>query len=155
MVRYDVWPHLIDFKDLTGNPGPRFWRAGRHDRRLADYPVVGICHYEAAAYARAHPRLSVGLHLDLGAHKSRRINRELLGMYDLVLVMENNHREGLLVEFPEMEDHIFLLSQVAVGQVARADHHEARQAGIVYAVRSHAPWRRSDQRRGQRRARGA
>lgn len=47
----DIWPHLIDFKDLTGNPGPRFWRRGRHDRRLADHPVVGVCYYEAMAYA--------------------------------------------------------------------------------------------------------
>lgn len=47
----DIWPHLIDFKDLTGNPGPRFWRRGRHDRRLADHPVVGVCFYEAMAYA--------------------------------------------------------------------------------------------------------
>ncbi|NLX12092.1 MAG: formylglycine-generating enzyme family protein [Phycisphaerales bacterium] len=47
----DIWPHLIDFTDLTGTPGPRFWRDGRHDRRLADHPVVGICFYEAVAYA--------------------------------------------------------------------------------------------------------
>ncbi len=47
----DIWPHLIDFTDLTGNPGPRFWRDGRHDRRLADHPVVGVCFFEAAAYA--------------------------------------------------------------------------------------------------------
>ncbi len=57
------------------------------------------------------------LHLDLGAHKSRRINRDLLDTYDLVLVMESNHREGLLVEFPEMADRLFLLSEVAVGKV--------------------------------------
>ncbi len=56
------------------------------------------------------------LHLDLGGHKSRRISRELLGAYDLILVMENNHREGLLVEFPEIEHRLFLLSEVAVGQ---------------------------------------
>jgi iron(II)-dependent oxidoreductase len=42
---------LIDFKDLTGHPGPRFWEHGRHDKRLADHPVVGVCYYEAAAYA--------------------------------------------------------------------------------------------------------
>ena len=56
------------------------------------------------------------LHLDLGAHKSRRISRELLRTYDLILVMEDNHREGLLVEFPEIESHLFLLSEVAVGR---------------------------------------
>ncbi len=47
----EIWPHLIGFKDLTGQPGPRFWRQGRHDRRLAKHPVVGVCYYEAAAYA--------------------------------------------------------------------------------------------------------
>jgi iron(II)-dependent oxidoreductase len=48
----DIWPHLIDFKDLTDTQGPRFWREGRHDKRYANHPVVGICYYEAAAYAR-------------------------------------------------------------------------------------------------------
>ena len=48
----DVWPHLIDFTDQTGGHGPRFWRDGRHDRRLADHPVVGISYYEAEAYCR-------------------------------------------------------------------------------------------------------
>lgn len=46
-----VWPHLIDFKDLTGQAAPRFWRNGRHDQRLARNPVVGVCWYEAAAFA--------------------------------------------------------------------------------------------------------
>jgi len=48
----DIWPHIIDFRDLTGRPGPRYWREGRHDRRLADHPVVGVCFYEAQAYVR-------------------------------------------------------------------------------------------------------
>lgn len=47
----DMWPHLIDFKDRTDEAGPRFWREGRHDKRLSEHPVVGICYYEAAAYA--------------------------------------------------------------------------------------------------------
>ncbi|MFQ5430247.1 MAG: formylglycine-generating enzyme family protein [Phycisphaerae bacterium] len=48
----DIWPHLIDFRDATEEPGPKFWRLGRHNARLSDHPVVGICYYEAAAYAR-------------------------------------------------------------------------------------------------------
>jgi len=48
----EIWPHLINFKDQTGRPGPRFWRNGRHHRRLANHPVVGISFYEAAAYVR-------------------------------------------------------------------------------------------------------
>ena len=48
----EIWPQLIDFKDATGEPGPRYWRNGCHDRRLADHPVVGVSYYEAAAYAQ-------------------------------------------------------------------------------------------------------
>lgn len=48
----EIWPCLIDFCDLTGSPGPRFWEHGRYDLSLADHPVTGICYYEAAAYAR-------------------------------------------------------------------------------------------------------
>ncbi len=47
----DVWPQLVKFCDQSGAPGPRYWRDGRHDRRLARHPVVGICWYEAAVYA--------------------------------------------------------------------------------------------------------
>jgi len=47
----EIWPHLIELKDVTGQPGPRFWRNGRHDVRLAEHPVVGVSWYEAQAYA--------------------------------------------------------------------------------------------------------
>lgn len=47
----EIWPHLIELKDLTGQPGPRFWRHGRHDVSLAEHPVVGVSWYEAQAYA--------------------------------------------------------------------------------------------------------
>jgi gamma-glutamyl hercynylcysteine S-oxide synthase len=47
----EMWPDLVGFQDQTGQPGPRFWRHGRHDRRLAQHPVVGLSCYEAAAYA--------------------------------------------------------------------------------------------------------
>lgn len=47
----EIWPHLIELKDLTGEPGPRFWRHGRHDAHIADHPVVGISWYEAQAFS--------------------------------------------------------------------------------------------------------
>ncbi len=47
----EIWPHLIELKDLTGHPGPRYWREGRHNVHLSDHPVVGISWYEAQAYA--------------------------------------------------------------------------------------------------------
>jgi iron(II)-dependent oxidoreductase len=48
----ELWPHLIDFKDQTGSPGPRFWQQGRHHRDLAHHPVVGVSFFEAGAYAK-------------------------------------------------------------------------------------------------------
>jgi iron(II)-dependent oxidoreductase len=48
----EIWPHLIELRDLTGNPGPRFWRNGRHERSLGNCPVVGVSWYEAKAYAK-------------------------------------------------------------------------------------------------------
>jgi iron(II)-dependent oxidoreductase len=47
-----LWPHLIQMRDQTGQPGPRFWRNGRHDRSLSNHPVVGISWYEAVAYVQ-------------------------------------------------------------------------------------------------------
>jgi len=47
----DIWPHLIEFKDATDAPGPRYWRHGRHDALRTNHPVTGISWYEAQAYA--------------------------------------------------------------------------------------------------------
>ena len=48
----EVLPAVLDFVDQTGLPGPRFWRNGRYPRGEDHFPVVGICWYEAAAFAR-------------------------------------------------------------------------------------------------------
>ncbi|MEX2112624.1 MAG: SUMF1/EgtB/PvdO family nonheme iron enzyme [Pirellulales bacterium] len=48
----EVLPAVLDFVDQTGHPGPRFWRNGRYPRGEDHYPVVGVCWYETAAYAR-------------------------------------------------------------------------------------------------------
>jgi protein-tyrosine-phosphatase len=53
--------------------------------------------------------------LELGAHRAQRVSAELLSQYDLILVMENSHCEGLLVDFPEIGGRVFLLAQAANG----------------------------------------
>lgn len=41
----------LEFVDQTGVPGPRYWHGGSFPPEIADHPVVGICWYEASAYA--------------------------------------------------------------------------------------------------------
>jgi gamma-glutamyl hercynylcysteine S-oxide synthase len=48
----EILPAVLDFVDSTGQPGPRFWKNGRYPAGEANLPVVGVCWYEAAAYAR-------------------------------------------------------------------------------------------------------
>ena len=47
----DVWPNVLQFVDKTGLPGPRFWSQGRPAKDRMAHPVVGICWYEASAFA--------------------------------------------------------------------------------------------------------
>ncbi len=47
-----VWPAMLQFVDQGGNPGPRGWESGCYQNGKDDHPVVGICWYEASAYAR-------------------------------------------------------------------------------------------------------
>jgi protein-tyrosine phosphatase len=49
---------------------------------------------------------------DLKTHRSRCIHAKILENYDLVLVMEDSHKEALQVEFPEHADKIFLLTEM-------------------------------------------
>ncbi len=48
----EIWPAVLDFTDQTNHPGPRFWKNGRYPAGEANLPAVGLCWYEAAAYAR-------------------------------------------------------------------------------------------------------
>ena len=53
------------------------------------------------------------LGLDISAHLSQPISRDLLGGYDLVLVMENAHKEALQANYPEFADRIVLFRNLA------------------------------------------
>ncbi len=52
-----LWPAdtlawVLQFVDRTGHTGPKFWTNGKPPSDKLDHPVVGICWYEASAYAR-------------------------------------------------------------------------------------------------------
>ena len=51
--------------------------------------------------------------IDLSGHRSCLVTREILSAHQLILVMEQGHKEALMVEFPELRERIYLLSEMA------------------------------------------
>ena len=45
-------------------------------------------------------------------HRSRPVDRDLLKDFNLILVMETGHKEALRVEFPEIADQVYLVSEM-------------------------------------------
>lgn len=56
--------------------------------------------------------------LDLSRHLTRMIDASILEEADLILVMENGHKESIQVEFPFTRKKVFLLSQVLEGEAS-------------------------------------
>jgi len=52
------------------------------------------------------------LGLDVSDHIARRVDSDLLGLYDLILTMEMGHKEALCLEFPSFANRIFTLSEM-------------------------------------------
>ena len=52
------------------------------------------------------------LNIDVSNHRSVRVSGRLLSLYDLIIVMQAGHKEALLSEFPYVQKHIYLLSEV-------------------------------------------
>ncbi|MBI5296405.1 MAG: hypothetical protein HY869_13090 [Chloroflexi bacterium] len=92
-------------KHLEGEVGAREWSVGS----AGTWTEPGQTVVPPAKWMAEH------FGLDLGAHRSQRVSGDLLSRYDLILVMENSQREGLLVEFPQLEGRILLLAQAATG----------------------------------------
>ena len=57
------------------------------------------------------------LGLDLSTHLSRSISRELIAQYNLVLVMENNQKEALQIEFTELSHKVLMLTELCNGPI--------------------------------------
>jgi len=51
--------------------------------------------------------------IDLGAHRARRVTKELVDRTDIILVMEKIHEERILELAPEVRNRLFLLKEFA------------------------------------------
>ena len=50
--------------------------------------------------------------LDVSEHRARSVNKELLGSFNLILTMEKGHKEAIQVEFPDVADRLYMLSEM-------------------------------------------
>jgi protein-tyrosine-phosphatase len=53
--------------------------------------------------------------LDLSTHRSRQVDAQTLKYNDLILVMQDSHKEALRSEFPSLIEKVYLLSEVVEG----------------------------------------
>ncbi len=50
--------------------------------------------------------------LDIQNHRSKQVDGALLSEFDLILTMEYGHKEALQIEFPDIADRVFMLSEM-------------------------------------------
>lgn len=59
--------------------------------------------------------------LDISMHRSRVITAELLRRFQLILTMEQGQKEAILLDFPQFQGRVFMLSEMAGQTVNVAD----------------------------------
>ena len=59
--------------------------------------------------------------LDTSQHRSRSISKGLLDQFQLILTMESGHKEAIQVEFPDLANRVFLLTEMAGHKVSIKD----------------------------------
>ena len=50
--------------------------------------------------------------LDVSSHRARMVDLEILSQFNVILTMEQGHKEALQVEFAELASRIFMLSEM-------------------------------------------
>lgn len=73
---------------------------------------AGVWALENQQAADNTQKLLLEKQIDLNSHRSRPVNLALIKEFNLILVMERNHKEALQSAFPEYRSKIYLLSEM-------------------------------------------
>lgn len=67
----------------------------------------------AGTLAAKNSRLAMyNRELDIEDHRSQPVNGKMLKTFDLILTMEQRHKESLSIEFPEISDRIYVITEM-------------------------------------------
>jgi protein-tyrosine-phosphatase len=88
---------------IIDSPLPQAWRI----------ESAGTWASEGSQAAEGSRAALAGRGLYLDTHRSRPVNRQYLKSFNLILTMEKGHKEALQVEFPEIGERVFMLSEMA------------------------------------------
>lgn len=94
--------------------------AALFDKKMAQMSLSDRCQaYSAGTWGRdGYPAADEAIQvmgelgIDIGSHRSREVNHEIVNAADLILTMEKGHKEALQIEFPGKRDHIWLLTEL-------------------------------------------
>lgn len=98
-------------------------RLRRHGLAGDDWKVesVGTWAQEGQPAAPLAQRVMRQRGLDISQHRSRAATGELLSQFNLILTMEPGQKEALRIEFPNLANRIYMLSEMAGRQIAVED----------------------------------
>lgn len=84
-------------------------------KAASDYSVgsAGVGAFSGQAASRHSIKLAQERDLDLSKHQSRAVTIDLIDRATHVFALSRNHLASLLVDYPESEDKIYLLSEFA------------------------------------------
>jgi len=91
----------------------KLWPAGERDK--VKIHSAGIAALEGSPPGKMTLEVLRKKGVDSYSHRSSRLEREALRMADLVLVMEKEHKEGVLQLYPPARGKVFLLKEFARG----------------------------------------
>ena len=74
---------------------------------------AGTWGLDGDAAAAGSQAVMAGRGIDISQHRARSVDYDLLESFNLILTMENGHKEALCMEFPEVSKRIYLLSEMA------------------------------------------
>lgn len=82
----------------------------------------------------AHPKAIIAaeaIGLDITNHLTQEVDSKLISEFDLIVAMENNHKEALELEFPQTVGKIVLLGQIS--NVPKAEIPDPAKEGFTNA----------------------